>query len=149
MPGPLVDRLHSFGVRRLREAPHEPRVRISPGVFEVDALVVLDVDIGPMRCLEAIGRDAHHAPMYVHELRHRLPLSPANGRSVGESSIEPRSRAAPHANATVLAPAMTSSTTLAAPTMTDPLRSCSSPMPRGFAQAPQTQTEPPLSMNSW
>jgi hypothetical protein len=53
-----------------------------------------------------------------------------------------------HANATVLAPAMTSSTTLAAPTMTDPLRSCSSPMPRGFAQAPQSQTVPPLSMNS-
>ena len=52
-----------------------------------------------------------------------------------------------HANATVLAPAMTSSTTLAAPTMTDPLPSCSSPMPRGFAQAPQTQTVPPLSMN--
>ena len=86
-------------------------------------LPVLDVAIGLMRCPEGIGRDALHAPMYVHELRHRLPLSTADGRSVAERSIEPRSSSRlAHAKATVLAPAMTSSTTLAAPTMTDPLQ---------------------------
>src|SRR5205823_9999414 len=52
------------------------------------------------------------------------------------------------AKATVFAPATTSSTTLAAPTMVAPLARCSSPMPRGLVQAPHSHTWPPLSTNS-
>ncbi len=93
-------------------------------------------------------------PSLGRSFRARGADASPEGRRRGGSRRRPWRRrqagsAVPQANATVLAPCMTSSTTLAAPTMTDPLRSCSSPMPRGFAQAPQTHTEPPLSMNSW
>src|SRR5207248_10836030 len=52
-----------------------------------------------------------------------------------------------YANATVLAPPTTSSTTLAAPTIVTPWASCSSVMPRGLVQAPQSQTFPLLATN--
>jgi hypothetical protein len=49
-----------------------------------------------------------------------------------------------HANATVFAPTMTSSTTLAAPTIVAPLLTCPSVIPRGLVHAPHSQTWPPL-----
>src|SRR5207247_5940940 len=52
------------------------------------------------------------------------------------------------ANATAFAPATTSSTTFAAPTIVAPLTTWSSVIPRGLVQAPHSQTCPPLSMNS-
>src|SRR5438270_407528 len=52
------------------------------------------------------------------------------------------------ANATVFAPEITSSTTFAAPTIVEPLVSCSSVIPRGLVHAPHSHTWPPLSMNS-
>lgn len=81
----------------------------------------------------AVGRPAR-------DLHNRVPSRgrPAAGRA-GESG---------YANATVLAPATISSTTLAAPMIVVPLTSWSSPMARGFVQAPQSQTTPPLSTNS-
>jgi hypothetical protein len=49
-----------------------------------------------------------------------------------------------YAKATAFAPATISSTTLAAPTMVTPAASCSSVMPRGFVQAPQTLAQADL-----
>src|SRR2546427_3245400 len=66
-------------------------------------------------------------------------------RSASKSSI---ALCSPHANATVRAPATTSSTTLAAPTMLTPSASCSSVIPRGLVHAPQSQTLPLLETNS-
>src|SRR5512135_85874 len=43
---------------------------------------------------------------------------------------------------------MTSSTTLAAPTMAEPFPRCSSVIPRGLVHAPHSHTWPPLSTNS-
>ena len=52
-----------------------------------------------------------------------------------------------YAKAPAFAPVTISSTTLAAPTMVMPAASCSSVMPRGLVQAPQSQTLPLLATN--
>src|SRR5439155_9049673 len=59
-----------------------------------------------------------------------------------------RRRDSRYANATVLAPEITSSTTFAAPTIVEPFSSCSSVIPRGLVHAPHSHTWPPLSTNS-
>src|SRR2546426_8141637 len=69
----------------------------------------------------------------VSSVFHKFPLAARLDRSVCGS---------PQAKATVFAPATTSSTTLAAPTMVTPSASWSGLMPLGFVQAPQSHTLP-------
>ena len=52
-----------------------PELGIRPGVFEVDALSSLDIEVGLMCLGEQLVADAVHAVMNVHKLGHRLSSS--------------------------------------------------------------------------
>ena len=87
-----------------------------------------------------IANEKHPTVSLKVELLHELA-------ELGDLS-QPSPRDDAQAKATVLAPFVISSTTLAAPTMVVPLVTMSSVIARGLVQAPQSQTWPPLSTYS-
>src|SRR5688572_26682457 len=88
MPGALVDALHGFGVGGLGDAPHHAGVRIAPGSLEVDALVVLDVEVGLVGSLQCLGSYTMHAVMDVHELGHRIASARSGYAAAGPPPLD-------------------------------------------------------------